>query len=241
MSKIARAVVSVAVTLGVVIAATVAATHRTEALPPATIDPADFSNPQPNLYFPLDPGRVSRYRGIEDGERFRERVEVTERTKQILGVTTVVVIDVLHVDGRLAERTEDWYQADNDGTVWYFGEDTAEYDRHGNVISSAGSWEAGVDGARPGVIMPADPRPSDAYFQEFYRGEAEDQGWVVHRREVVRVPYGRVSDVLRTYEWSRLEPAVVVMKQYGPGLGIVRERVVAGEAERLELVDVRGP
>ena len=227
--------------LGIVAAALVIVTTDTKAIPPASIDPSDFSDPQQNPYFPLEPGTVSRYGGVEDGERFRERIVVTDRTKQILGVDTIVVVDVLRVDGRLAERTEDWYQADDAGSVWYFGEDTAEYDRHGDVISTSGSWEAGVDGARAGIIMPADPRPSDAYFQEFYRGEAEDQAWVVHRRETVRVPYGRVTDVIRTYEWSRLEPAVLVMKQYGPGLGIVRERIVAGGAERLELIAVRTP
>ena len=86
--------------------------------------------------------------------------------------------------------------------------------------------------------MPADPRPSDAYFQEFSRGEAEDQAWIVRRGDQVRVPYGRLDEVVRSYEWSRLEPGVVVLKQFAPGLGIVRERVVAGGVERLELVEV---
>ena len=238
MSRTTKSLGTLGLTIALAAAALAIATTGS-ALPPLTIDPADFSSPQPNAYFPLEPGTVSRYGGIEDGERFRERITITDRTKRILGVDTIVVVDVLHVDGRLAEKTEDWYLPDNDGAVWYFGEDTAEYGRNGEIISTSGSWEAGVDGARPGIIMPADPRASDAYFQEFYRGEAEDQGWVVHRRETVRVPYGRVTDVIRTYEWSRLEPSVLVMKQYGPGLGIVRERVVAGGTERLELVDVR--
>ena len=236
MPKALKALASLGVTLTAATAAIIIATTGTNALPSPTIDPADFASPQANPYFPLEPGTVVKYRGVEDGERFRERIVVTDRTKQIQGVDTVVVMDVLHVNGFLAERTEDWYQSDDSGTVWYFGEDTAEYDRHGDVISTSGSWEAGVDGARAGVIMPADPRPGDAYHQEFLRGQAEDQAWVVHRRDVVRVPAGRFDDVVRTYEWSRIEPRVVVMKQFAPGLGIVRERVVAGGAERLELV-----
>ena len=241
MSRTTKLLGSISVALGVVAVAVTIATTNSNTIPSPTVDPADFSSPQPNPYFPLVGGTVSRYRGTEDGERFRERIAVTDRTKRILGIDTAVIVDVLRVDGFVVERTEDWYAADNNGNVWYFGEETAEYDRTGEVISTAGSWEAGVDGARAGIIMPADPRPSDAYFQEFYRGEAEDQAWVVNRREEIRVPYGRVSDVIRTYEWSRLEPRVVVMKQFGPGLGIVRERVVAGGAERLELVDVTGP
>ena len=202
------------------------------------IDPADFSSPQPNTYFPLVPGTVSHYRGEERGERFRERVVVTDRTHEVVGVATTVVVDVLRVDGFLAERTEDWYANAKDGTVWYFGEDTAEYDRHGDVISTEGSWEAGVKGAEAGVIMPADPQPQLAYRQEYFVGHAEDQAWVVQRHAAITVPFGPVDQVVRTLEWSRLEPAVVVAKFYAPGLGIVRERVLAGGAERLELVDV---
>jgi hypothetical protein len=228
----------VATAVGIVVVALWAG-PRSDAIPPATIDPNDFANPQANPYFPLEVGTVWRYAGQQDGERFRERVHVTGRTEAILGVDTVVVVDVLRVNGSLAERTEDWYQADDVGHVWYFGEDTAEYSRRGEIVSTSGSWRAGVDGARAGIIMPADPRPSDATFQEFYRGEAEDQGWVVARRDRVRVPYGRVDDVVRTYEWSRLEPRVVVMKQYAPGIGLVRERIVAGGVERLELLSVR--
>jgi hypothetical protein len=237
MSRI-RKVLTATLVAGVAALVFVAVPRETGAIPPATIDPADFADPMPNRYFPLEPGTVTRYLGVEDGERFRERVVVTERTREILGVDAVVIVDVLHVDGYLAEKTKDWYQADDAGAVWYFGEDTAEYDRRGEVISTSGSWEAGVDGARAGVIMPADPKPSDASFQEFYRGEAEDQAWVVHRRGEVRVPYGRFDDVVRTYEWSRLEPRVVTMKQYAPDIGLVRERIVAGGVERLELIDV---
>jgi hypothetical protein len=202
------------------------------------IDPDRFTAPASNPYFPLEPGTVSRYRGEEDGERFRERVVVTDRTREIAGVITTVVIDVLRVDGALAERTEDWYATADDGAVWYFGEDTAEYDGTGSVISTEGSWQAGVDGAEAGIIMPADPRPTAAYRQEFYPGHAEDQAWVVQRNAAVTVPFGHLRDVLRTLEWSRLEPGVLGVKFYAPGLGIVRERVLAGGAERLELVSV---
>lgn len=198
-----------------------------------------FKHPRPNAYFPLKVGTVSRYRGTEDGELFRERVTITHRTKRILGVKTTVVHDVLRrADGTLAERTRDWYAGDHRGNVWYFGEATATYDEHGNVESREGSWQAGVDGAVAGLIMPAHPGPTDAYRQEFYRGHAEDQAWLVQKGAVVKVPYGTIHCALRSFEWTRLEPGVMSLKFYGRGLGIVRERDVAGGNEQFELVSV---
>jgi hypothetical protein len=199
-----------------------------------------FNHPQQNPYFPLTAGTIYRYRGSDDGERFRETATVTYAKKTILGVSTTVVRDVLRrVDGSIAEKTFDWYAADNNGTVWYFGERTATFDEHGNLESREGSWQAGVDGAVPGTIMPADPRPTDAYRQEFYRGHAEDQAWIVQRHASIVVPYGTLHDVVRSFEWTRLEPGVVSAKFYAPGLGIVKERDVAGGNELFKLVWVR--
>jgi|SRR5262245_8390642 len=199
----------------------------------------NFQNPRANPYFPLTPGTVSVYRGSEDGEHFRERVTITHRTKTILGVRTTVVLDVLRrADGTLAERTEDWYAADHRGNVWYFGEATATYDEHGRLESREGSWQAGVDGAVAGLIMPADPKPTDAYRQEFLARHAEDQAWIVQNNAVVSVPLGTFHRVVRSFEWTRLEPSVVSVKLYARGLGIVRERDVAGGNEFFELVSV---
>jgi hypothetical protein len=207
-------------------------------LAPAVVDPADFTNPQPNPYFPLEPGTVSILRGSEDGGHLLNRSRVTASTKVILGVTTTVVADLLFRDGVLEEKTADWYAADNSGNVWYFGERTAVYNRKGQVVSREGSWQAGVKGAVAGMIMPANPGPTDAYRQEFYKGHAEDQAWIVARRQVAEVPYGKVDQAVRSYEWTRLEPGVVSLKLYGPGLGIVREKDAAGGNELLELVNV---
>lgn len=201
---------------------------------------AQFDQPRQNPYFPLLPGTVSRYRVRDGSERFHEKVTVTDRTRTILGVRTTVVRDVLRrADGTIAEKTHDWYAADDDGNVWYFGEATATYDRWGHLESREGSWQAGAHGAVQGLIMPADPRPTDAYRQEFRRAHAEDQAWIVQRHARVRVPYGHLRDVVRTFEWSRLEPRVVSAKYYAPGLGIVREQDVAGGNETVVLVSVR--
>jgi hypothetical protein len=231
-----------AIAAGGLVAATTSADGAAVARLAPTVNPGQFDHPQPNPYFPLEPGTVTRLRGSDEGERFREVVTVTERTKMIQGVRTTVVRDVVRrADGSLAEKTHDWYAPDDDGRVWYFGERTATYDEHGDVESREGSWQAGVDGARAGTIMPPSPRPTQAYRQEYWKGHAEDQAWVVRRGGATTVPYGRVRHVLRTYEWSRLEPGVMSLKLYAPGVGIVREKDVAGGSEVFELVSVTLP
>jgi hypothetical protein len=200
---------------------------------------ARFDNPKQNPYFPLKPGTVLRYRGSDEGQRFREKLTITHKKRIIQGVRTTVVRDVLRrTDGTLAEKTKDWYAADNNGNVWYFGENTATYDEHGKLDSREGTWLAGKDGAVAGLIMPADPKPTDAYRQEFYKGHAEDQAWIVQRNTSVAVPFGTFHHVVRSFEWTRLEKGVVSVKFYARGLGIVRERDVAGGSEIFELTSV---
>jgi hypothetical protein len=205
----------------------------------AAIDPADFTSPVDNPWFPLQPGLLTRYRGSEDKQHFKERVLVTHRTRTIEGVQARVVSDILRrADGSLAEKTTDYYADDNSGNAWYFGENTATYDRHGHVQSRDGTWRAGVDGARAGLIMPADPKATDAYRQEFLRGQAEDQAWIVGFKPSLRTPLRHFHHVLRTFEWSRLEPGVVSTKLYARGVGIAAEKDVAGGTERFAVVAV---
>ena len=204
----------------------------------AAVNPADFSAPVANPYFPLKPGTVLVYRGTEGSDRLVEHLRVTGRTKTIQGVTTIVITDVLFRNGRLGEKTTDWYADDNSGNTWYFGEDTAVYDPQGHVTSREGTWMAGVDGGIAGIIMPADPKPTDAYRQELLAGHAEDQAWIVERHGRLTTPVGRVTDVVRSYEWTRLEPNVVSLKLYAPHLGIVQEGDIAGGTEFLRLVAV---
>lgn len=210
--------------------------------PAATPAASAFERPVTIPYFPLVPGTVAVLHGREDGRHFRERVVVTHRTRTIQGVRTRVVRDVVRRhDGSLAERTRDWYATDEAGRVWYFGEATATYDRRGHLVDREGSWQAGVDGAVAGTIMPVRPRATDAFRQEFRRGEAEDQAWVVQRGAVVTTPAGRFDRVVRAFEWSRLEPDVVSTKFYAPGVGLVLERDVAGGNEVFRLVRLHRP
>src|SRR5207342_2710858 len=136
-----------------------------------TVNPSQFTDKITNQYFPLTPGTVMVYEGTRDGVPLRIELTVTNDTKVIMGVKCIVVRDI--VTGALEERTSDWYAQDAAGNVWYFGEDTKEY-KNGVVTSTAGSWEAGVNGALPGIIMWANPVPGKPYRQEYRPGQAED-------------------------------------------------------------------
>jgi hypothetical protein len=200
------------------------------------IDPANFSNPITNDYFPLQPGYASVFEGGDE----RVEVKVTAETKVIMGITTHVITDQVFVDGELAEDTVDWYASDNFGNVWYFGEETAEYE-NGEITSTEGSWEAGVDGALPGIIMLADPQVGDTYRQEFYEGQAEDVARVYALDQSITVPKDRYTLVLVTEDWSLLEPNVHERKWYSPGVGVVFEETIQGGSGSLSLVDHTRP
>ena len=142
-----------------------------------------------------------------------------------------------YVDGELIEDTDDWYAQDKEGNMWYFGEDSREIE-DGEVVSTAGSWEAGVDGALPGLIMLANPIPGIWYRQEYYAGEAEDVGQVLSLYESVSVTYGQFNNCLQTAEWSLLEPGIVENKFYAAGVGLLKAIAVKGESGYEDLVDI---
>jgi len=142
------------------------------------------------------------------------------------------------VDGVLAEDTLDWFAQDKGGNVWYFGEDTKELDANGNVISTEGSWQAGVNGAQPGIVMEADPHVGDTYQQEFSVGVAEDMATVVALNKTVNVPFGSFKDCLETSEFTPLEPGTIDHKFYAQGVGLVQSVALRGGRERLELVTI---
>lgn len=207
--------------------------------PTLGIDPDNFVSQVDNPYFPLVPGTTLIYRGETDGVPTRNETYVTYDTKVILGVTTIVVHDQAIEGGVLVEDTFDWFAQDVEGNVWYFGEDTKELDENGNVISTEGSWEAGVDGAQPGIIMLADPKKGDRYQQEYYPGVAEDMAQVLGYEESFCVRYGCFEDVLVTKEWSPLDRGVVENKYYAEGVGFIFAVKVKGGEEQTELVRVR--
>lgn len=195
-----------------------------------------------NPWFPLRPGTVMRYRGTKDGRRARDVVSVSARVTRIMGIPAATVRDRLFLDGELVERTTDWYSQDRSGNVWYLGEATAELEG-GRVVSREGSFRAGTDGARGGIVMPAHPRRGREYRQELLPGHAEDRARIQSLRAAVRVPFVSSRRALRTLECTPLEPRVLDVKVYVRGLGTVTERQVRGPGPReaLSLVSVRRP
>ncbi|WP_166877846.1 hypothetical protein [Salinibacterium sp. ZJ450] len=220
--------------------------------PGPVIDPGDGGNYQPDLtaadtvaaidnqYLPLEVGSRWVYEGESDGEIERTEVVVTDQRRTVMGIDAVVVRDSVTVNGQLVEDTFDWFTQDTDGNVWYLGEDVKEYDAAGSV-STAGSWEAGVDGALPGIVMPGVPRVGAAYRQEFYPGEAEDLMQVLRVDERMTVTFGYFEQVITTQEWNPLEPEVVEEKSYAPGIGMIVEKTVRGGSGTAELIELNAP
>jgi hypothetical protein len=207
---------------------------------PVQLDPADFGTEIDNPFFPMTPGSRWIYKEKDvDGTLNRVEVTVTSRTRTILGIEARVVHDRVTVDGELKEDTFDWYAQDKDGNLWYLGEDTKEYE-DGKVASTRGSWEAGVDGALAGILVPADPEVGMTYRQEYYKGEAEDRAEVESVDESAELSYGSFAGVLKTRETTPLEPDLVEHKYYAKGVGVVL--VIAASEEgpgREELISFR--
>jgi hypothetical protein len=208
-------------------------------------DPAKFTPRIDNAWYPLRPGITYVYRGVEGAKRSRDVLEVTGEVVAIAGVRCRVIKDKVYLNGRLEERTRDYYTQDEDGNVWYFGEDTAELDENGNVISTEGSWRTGRNGAEAGIFMEANPQVGHTYQQEFYRHHAEDHYEVLSLTAEIKVPYGRFGgnklkrSVELTKEWTPLEPEVIDHKYYVRGIGQVKEVTAKGRPlESLELVNI---
>jgi hypothetical protein len=202
-----------------------------------SVDPANFAATIDNRFWPLKPGTSFHYEGVRGKVPQTDDEVVTHQTKRILGIKCTVVRDTVSERGHAIERTLDFYAQDKQGNVWYLGEDSFEL-QHGRFVKASDSWRSGVDGAKPGIIMPTDPQPGDKYRQEYYPpGEALDQALVLGYRGPVTVPYGTFKKSLVTREFSPLEPQTEE-KYYVAGLGEILERVVKGHHEEFRLVRV---
>jgi hypothetical protein len=228
-----------------VIAAAACGGDSAQSLPtgaePVDLDPADFTTTIDNPYWPMAPGSRWVYRETDaEGPEQRVVVTVTDRTKSILGIEARVVHDVVTEDGQVREDTYDWYAQDGDGNVWYLGEDTKEYE-NGALKSTEGSWQAGVDGAQPGILLPGRPEQGLAYRQEHKHGEAEDAAKVLSLDARAGVPYGSFRQLLLTEETTPLEPGLVEQKFYARGVGPVLAITVSGGSDRETLVRFERP
>jgi hypothetical protein len=204
------------------------------------VDPDDFVGRIDNPYMPLEPGTTRTYEGTTADGMERTVVQVTDQTREILGVTATVVRDRVYLKDELIEDTRDWFAQDREGNVWYFGEDSKEI-KNGKVVNREGSWEAGVDGARPGIAMKADPRSGDEYAQEVAPGVAEDRAEVLSLDETIEVAYDSYENVLKTKDTNPLDPGVVEHKYYARDVGLIAEEEAGAREERAELVGLERP
>lgn len=216
-------------------------TPETASLPvdakPFPIDPSEFTTEIDNPYWPMKPGSQWVFRETNaEGSVSRVVVTVLDKTKTIAnGVEARIVHDQVTEGGQVAEDTYDWYAQDAAGNLWYLGEDTTTYEK-GKPKTTEGSWEAGVDGALPGIIMPASPQVGMTYREEYYKGHAEDGASIISTDALAKVPYGRFEDGVQTRNFSAIEPDVIEEKIYAQGVGVVLEITVSGGSDRDELL-----
>jgi hypothetical protein len=204
---------------------------------PFEIDPSQFTINIDNPYWPMKPGSRWIFRETDaEGSVSKVVVTVLDKTKKIAnGVEARIVHDQVSEHGQVKEDTFDWYAQDADGNLWYLGEDTTEYE-NGKPKTKEGSWEAGVDGAMPGVIMPANPQVGMTYREEYYKGHAEDGASIIGTNAFAKVPYGRFTGGIQTRNFSGIEPNVIEEKIYAKGVGVVEEITVSGGSDRDELL-----
>jgi hypothetical protein len=219
-------------------AQTTPAPHLPQGAEQVRLDPANFTTEIDNPYWPLAPGSVWVYADRDaSGARQRDVVRVLKRTKVVAGVRARVVHDRATQGSKLIEDTFDWYAQDRQGNVWYLGEATQSYDN--GKASTAGSWEAGVGGAQPGILMPANPTPGQQYRQEYRKGTAEDHARVLSIDDQVQAPAGHFRNALLTKEFTRIEPNDLEYKLYAKGVGLVRAVGVSGDLSVEALVSYR--
>jgi hypothetical protein len=246
-SKARRGAALLAAVLAAASATACASSATAEGSPSATqlpqgdesirLDPADFTVDVSNQYWPMKRGDRWEYEET-DGEGHVQRgvTTVQDQTREVAGIEALVLHDVItDSDGALVEDTTDWYAQDAAGNVWYLGEQTAEY-ANGQVVSTEGSWETGVAGAQAGVVVPAAPEAGMVYRQEHLAGEAEDQATVLSTAEQVQTPTGTYRGALLTRDTTPLEPDLVELKWYAPGVGPVLTLTPSGEVSREVLV-----
>lgn len=201
-----------------------------------TLAPQDFTDVIDNPFMPMLVGSTAVYKGADSDGPLKDVVIVTDQTKTVAsGVTTRLVFDRVYSSGKLSEKTYDFFAQDKIGNVWYFGENSQQIE-NGKTVSREGSWEAGVNGAQPGIVMQVQPGVGDVYHQEDAPGVAEDQAAVIATGTHADVPFATFHNCLETQEFSALEPDVLEDKFYAAGIGLVKSQSVAGETEILKLV-----
>ena len=181
--------------------------------------PGDWTSTGRNPYFVLEPGYVLEL--ANGGERLV--VTVLNDTRSIDGVTTRVVEERETKDGRLVEVSRNYFaMSTRTNAVFYFGEDVDAY-KDGKVENHEGSWIAGQNGARFGLMMPGLPLVKARYYQEIAPRIAMDRAEIVSLTETLQTPAGTFTGVLKTIETSQLEPGPGEAKYYAAGVGLLQD------------------
>lgn len=208
------------------------------------VEEASFTNPTviSNTYYGPPAGSIYVYEGGEIGMEPEEEIRIERRTstKVVMGITTIIQNDIVYLNGIVIEDTDDWLAQDDDGNVWYFGEEAKNYDETGAFLDNEGSWEAGVDGALPGYWIPVNPTVGQVYYQEFFEGEAEDKAEVIALDETVTIALGNYDNCLVTEDINPFEPNEYELKYYAPGIGLIKEEKFEDDelVEVVELVEI---
>jgi hypothetical protein len=183
------------------------------------LDKGALRNKGSNTYMSLEPGR----RLILAEGKDTLTITVLDETKMVDDVQTRIVEERETKQGKLAEVSRNYFALDKaTGDIYYFGEDVDTYDALGDITGHEGSWLAGVNGARPGLMMPGKPKVGDRYYQEVAPGVALDRAEVLSLTEKVKVPAGTFKNCLKTRESSALEKGTEE-KLYAPGVGLLKD------------------
>lgn len=187
------------------------------------LEKCDFASRGANPFFILEPGYRLILAGEDDGEEVVLVITVQDWTLRIGDVETRVVVERETVDGELVEISRNYFAiCSHTNSVVYFGEDVDFYE-DGKVAGHEGSWRAGVNGARPGLMMPGTILVGGRYFQEIAPEVALDRAEIVSVNAVLDTPAGRFTDCLKTLESTPLEPGIKELKLYAPGVGLVQD------------------
>lgn len=202
------------------------------------INPEDFTTKIDNPFFSMPVGKEMIYEARTEDGLARIEIAITGETRRIMGVETLVYHDREYLDGELVEETKDFIAQDNDGNVWYFGEEVDNYE-NGELKDHGGAWFAGYEGAKPGIWIKAKHVVGDSYRQEYWRGEAEDMAKIVATGVTVITSIGTYQNCTKTYDWTPLDPEAMEHKYYCPETGsvVLIEDLTSGE--RVELIKVK--
>ncbi len=187
------------------------------------LDECNFSSIGSNDYMILKPGHQLILEGKENGTNVQLTITVLNETKTVNGVETRIIEEKETEDGELSEVSKNYFaicKPNND--IFYFGE-VVDFYENGKVTNHEGSWEAGINDSKAGIVMPGKVELNSKYYQEIAPGVAEDRAEIISITETVNTPAGTFDKVIKTEETNPLEPNSKDYKFYAQGLGFIME------------------